>query len=95
MARSYYVYMLISRSGNALYVGMTSNLRQRVEQHQRGLTGAHTTKYRIRKLIWFESHDCLETAHLREKRIKRWRRQWKIDLITAMNPTWRDLSLEL
>lgn len=95
MARQYFVYILVSRSGNALYTGMTNDLRRRFDQHQRGDTGAHTQKYRIRKLIYFEVHEDLEMAFLREKRIKRWRRQWKIDLIESINPHWRDLAFEL
>ena len=94
MTRQYFVYIMVSRSGNALYTGMTNDLRKRVEQHQLGNTGAHTQKYRIRKLVWFEIHDNLEQALLREKRIKRWHRQWKIELIESVNPTWRDMALE-
>ena len=95
MARQYFVYMLVSRSGNALYTGMTADLRRRMDQHLNGLTGAHTQKYRIRKLVWFETHDTLEQAYLRERRIKRWRRAWKNELITSANPTWQDLTLHI
>ncbi len=95
MARGFFVYILVSRSGNALYTGMTRDLRRRLDQHLNGQTGAHTRKYRHRKLVWFEEHDTLDQAFLREKRIKRWRRAWKLDLITAANPTWRDLAIEI
>jgi len=95
MAKQYFVYILVSRSGNALYTGMTNDLRRRLEQHQTGLTGAHTQKYRIQKLIYFETHTDLEIAFLREKRIKRWHRQWKIDLIESVNPHWHDLSAQI
>ena len=95
MAGRFFVYILVSRSGNALYTGMTNDLRRRLGQHQQGQTGAHTQKYRIRKLVYFEVHDDLETALLREKRIKRWHRQWKIDLIQSVNPSWRDLAFEI
>lgn len=95
MVRRYFVYILVSRSGNALYTGMTNDLRKRLEQHQLGNTGAHTQKYRIRKLVYFEQHEMLEMAYLRERRIKRWHRPWKIDLIESVNPTWRDLSTEI
>ncbi|MFK7945241.1 MAG: GIY-YIG nuclease family protein [Paracoccaceae bacterium] len=95
MSRQYFVYILVSRSGNALYTGMTNDLRRRLDQHQQGQTGAHTQKYRIRKLVWFEVHADLETANKRKKRIKRWRRQRKIDLIESVNPTWRDLAFEI
>jgi putative endonuclease len=95
MARRFFVYILVSRSGYALYTGMTSDLRRRLEQHLMGNTGAHTQKHRHRKLVWFEEHDTLEQAFLREKRIKRWRRAWKLDLITKANPDWRDLAMEI
>ncbi|MEM7061468.1 MAG: GIY-YIG nuclease family protein [Pseudomonadota bacterium] len=95
MERQYFVYILISKSGNAVYTGMTSNLRRRLEKHQTGNTGAHTHRYRIRKLVYFEIHHTLENAYLREKRIKRWRRQWKIDLIESVNPGWRDVAIDV
>ena len=95
MTRQYLVYILVSRSGNALYTGMTNDLRKRLAQHHTGRTGAHTQKYKIRKLVYFEVHGEIETAFTREKRIKRWRRQWKIDLIEGLNPTWRDLSFDI
>ncbi|MHA1529293.1 MAG: GIY-YIG nuclease family protein [Alphaproteobacteria bacterium] len=87
----FFVYILVSRSGNALYVGSTRDLRQRLQQHRAGTVGAHTRKYRIHKLVYFEIHDTLEMALAREKRIKRWHREWKEDLIESVNPTWRDL----
>lgn len=95
MARRYFVYILVSRSRNALYVGMTNDLRRRLEQHLLGHTGSHTQKYRIRKLVYYEIHDTLETGFLREKRIKRWRRRWKVDLIESLNPGWRDLAMDI
>lgn len=95
MSRQYFVYILVSRSGNALYTGMTNDLRRRLEQHVLGRTGAHTQKHRIRKLVWFEIHDTLEMAYTREKRIKNWRRDWKIDLIASVNPNLRDLATEI
>ncbi|MEM7506447.1 MAG: GIY-YIG nuclease family protein [Pseudomonadota bacterium] len=92
---TYFVYILVSRSGNALYVGTTSDLRRRLHQHQAGQTGAHTARYKIRKLVYFELHDAAEAALLREKKVKRWRRQWKIDLIESVNPGWRDVSHDI
>ena len=91
----FFVYILVSRSGNALYTGATRDLRARLHQHQVGATGAHTQKYRIKKLVYFEVHDTLEAALIRENRIKRWQRKWKIELIESVNPTWRDLSTEI
>ena len=91
----YFVYIMISRSGNALYVGSTNDLRRRLQQHLEGNTAAHTRKYRIRKLVYFETHDPLGAALTRERRIKRWRREWKVELIESVNPGWRDLALEV
>ena len=91
----FFVYILVSRSGNALYVGSTRDLRQRLQQHRAGTVGARTRKYRIHKLVYFEVHDTLEMALVREKRIKRWQRKWKEDLIESVNPTWRDLVFEI
>lgn len=95
MSGRYFVYILVSKSGNALYTGMTGDLRQRLEQLQLGNTGAHTLKYRTRHLVWFEVHDDMKQALLREKRIKRWRRAWKVELVNSFNPTWRDLSTQI
>ncbi len=91
----FFVYILVSRSENALYTGATCALRARLHQHQVGATGAHTRKYYVKKLVYFEVHDTLEAALIREKRIKRWQRKWKIELIESVNPTWRDLSAEI
>ena len=91
----FFVYILVSASGNALYTGATRELRKRVNQHRVGNMGAHTQKYRIRKLVYFEMHETLEAALVREKRIKRWHRKWKIELIESVNPTWRDLATEI
>ena len=90
-----FTYMLASRSHNALYVGSARDLRRRVAQHRAGAVEAHTAKYRIHKLVWFETHDTLEAALIRERRIKRWRRAWKEDLIASVNPGWRDLAVEI
>ena len=88
----HFVYIMASRPGGALYVGRTSDLRQRVEQHRSAKGGLHTAKYKIDRLVWFEMHEDFETSLLRERRIKRWRRAWKKDLIMAANPHWRDVT---
>lgn len=90
-----FTYMLASRSHNALYVGSARDHRRRVAQHRAGAVEAHTAKYRIHKLVWFETHDTLEAALIRERRIKRWRRKWKEELIASVNPGWRDLAVEI
>ena len=91
----YFVYILASRPGGALYVGMTSDLRRRVEQHRAKAVGGHTATYNIGALAWFEIHASLEEARARERSIKRWRRSWKERLILDMNPEWKDISSEI
>jgi putative endonuclease len=92
---SFHVYILASRPHGALYVGSTSNLMQRVEQHRAGSISAHTKRYGISVLVWSEAHEERHLASKREYQIKRWRRDWKIDLIEKDNPSWRDLSADL
>ena len=91
----YYVYILASRPGGALYTGATNDLAKRVEQHRAKAVKGHTAKYNIHTLVWFEAHEALEAALTREAQIKRWRRAWKIDLIMAENPDWRDVAWKL
>jgi putative endonuclease len=74
-----------------LYVGKTTDLVQRVWQHKAGLVPGFTKKYSVHKLVYYEIHDSEENALLREKRIKRWRRAWKIQMIEESNPEWEDL----
>ncbi|MBS0291556.1 MAG: GIY-YIG nuclease family protein [Proteobacteria bacterium] len=85
------VYILASRRNGTLYTGVTSNLIGRVWQHRSDLIDGFTQKYGVHTLVWFEPHENMEAAIGREKAIKRWRRAWKIDLIEACNPMWRDL----
>lgn len=92
---SAFVYILASRPHGPIYVGATTNLRGRVQQHRIGAVEAHTRRYRIHRLVWFEAHDTLEAALLREKRLKRWRRAWKDAMIADVNPSWRDVCDEI
>ncbi|WP_033073592.1 GIY-YIG nuclease family protein [Sphingopyxis sp. MWB1] len=92
MERGPCVYILARSSHGTLYTGVTSNLVQRVHQHREGTFGGYTKDYGIKRLVWFECHETMEAAILREKRIKRWLRAWKYDLIHTMNPMWRDLA---
>ena len=92
-SKRYYVYILASRSRN-LYTGVTNNLRRRVLQHREGLTEGFTKKYRIHRLVYFESFEDVRTAIRREKQIKGWRREKKVALINATNPTWDDWAAE-
>jgi len=86
------VYLLARASHSTLYTGVTSNLLGRIHQHREALADGFTKRYGIKRLVWFEAHESMEQAILREKRIKRWPRAWKYDLIHGSNPTWRDLA---
>ncbi|MDD5036023.1 MAG: GIY-YIG nuclease family protein [Methylococcaceae bacterium] len=85
------VYILASKCNGTLYVGVTSNLPQRIWQHKNNLVEGFTKRYGVHMLVWYEIHETVESAILREKTIKEWKRRWKIELIEAMNPEWRDL----
>lgn len=86
-----YVYLMASGRNGTLYVGVTSDLIQRVWQHRNGFGSEFTSKYRCHSLAWFEAHDDLQEARLRELQIKKWKRAWKLSLIEQTNPDWRDL----
>ena len=85
------VYILASRPQGTLYTGVTSDLVKRVWEHRSGLVEGFTKRYRVHRLVYFEFHDRIDEAIQREKSIKKWNRAWKIDLIEASNPRWRDL----
>ncbi|TCM76969.1 GIY-YIG nuclease family protein [Rhodovulum steppense] len=87
----HWVYIMASRPGGAIYIGRTHDLRQRVEAHRAGLS-AHTARYNIRTLVWFEAHAEFEPSLRRERQLKRWRRAWKDQLITESNPNWKDMT---
>jgi putative endonuclease len=90
-ARSYYVYILASRIGGTLYVGVTNDLIRRVAEHRLELVESFTKKYDVSRLVYFEQFDDVENAIRREKRLKKWNRAWKIRLIEEFNPNWEDL----
>ena len=89
------VYLLASRRNGTLYVGVTSNLIQRVYQHREELVDGFTKHYHIHDLVYFEMHNNMESAILREKQLKKWTRRAKIELIEQHNQEWRDLWAEL
>ena len=89
------VYLLASRRNGTLYVGVTSNLVQRVWQHKNNFVEGFTKRYGIHTLVWHELHETMESAILREKVIKAWKRSWKIALVEESNSGWRDLYEEL
>jgi putative endonuclease len=87
----YWVYMLASRPEGTLYVGVTSDLVRRVAEHREGVVPGFTERYGVKRLVWYETHDSIEAAIRREKRLKKWPRAWKVALIESANPKWRDL----
>jgi putative endonuclease len=89
------VYILHSRSHGTLYIGVTSNLLARLVQHREGLIPGFTRRYGIKRLAYYEMFDTMEAAIVREKRLKEWRRAWKIELIEALNENWDDLGIGL
>jgi len=95
MERQPGVYILASVRNGTLYIGVTSNLMGRIVQHRDGLTGGFTKRYGVKRLVWFQMADTMEAAITREKQLKVWRRAWKIALIEAENPAWRDLAEDL
>lgn len=90
-----YTYILASRRSGALYIGVTSDLAKRVWQHKKSPIKSHTKKYNIDKLVYYEAHDDIVNAIEREKQLKRWHRQWKINLIEEHNTEWNDLYIEI
>jgi putative endonuclease len=94
MERNPTVYILCSENRHALYVGVTTNLARRIEEHRRGLA-EHTARYNIHRLVYFEPHETAPDAIAREKQLKNWRREKKLVLINRSNPEWRDLSGEI
>jgi putative endonuclease len=88
---NYFVYILASAPLGTLYVGVTNNLIARVHQHRDGTGGEFTRKYKVHRLVYFEHHQDINEAIHREKTLKRWRRDWKINLIERDNPHWEDL----
>jgi putative endonuclease len=86
-----YVYILANKPYGTLYTGVTSNLPERVYQHREGVASEFTKKYGVTKLMWWEDHETVVAAIQRETSIKRWKQNWKIDLINRTNPDWKDL----
>ena len=90
-----WVYILASKPNGTLYTGVTTKLPRRIWEHRNGLVYGFTARYRVRHLVWYRDYETIRDAIADEKRIKRWRRVWKIELIEQMNPDWRDLYFEL
>jgi putative endonuclease len=93
--RQFYLYILASRPGGALYVGVTNDLVRRVYEHKNKLIAGHTKNYQIDQLVYFEAYPAARDAIQREKNIKHWPRAWKTRLIATTNESWRDLYGEI
>jgi len=89
--KQFYVYILASKKNGTLYVGVTSDIRKRIYEHLEGLYDGFTKQHSIKRLVWYEVHDTVATAIQREKNLKDWKREWKIELIEDKNPDWNDL----
>jgi putative endonuclease len=90
-AKTYYVYMLASKKNGVLYIGMTNDLLRRMHEHRSESIPGFTKLYHVKKLVYYEIFDKPYDANCREKAMKKWYRQWKIELIEANNPMWQDL----
>lgn len=86
---------MANRKKGALYIGVTTDLARRVYEHQNDLVKGFTSRYGLHKLVYAETHEDIEVAIRREKAMKEWKRDWKIELIEASNPDWHDLSLQM
>ena len=89
--KQYYVYLLASKRNGTLYIGVTDNLARRIWEHRNKITKSFTQKYNVNQLIYYEIFTDIGEAILRETRLKRWKRVWKIKLIEENHPNWKDL----
>ncbi len=90
-----YVYLMASQPNGTIYLGVTSNIAQRAYQHRRGLIEGFSKKHGCTLLVWYEQHDDIQDARVREYQMKSWKRAWKLRLVEERNPQWRDLFDEL
>jgi putative endonuclease len=91
MEKNFAVYIMASQRNGTLYIGVTSNLPKRVWEHREGLVHGFSRQYTVKSLVWYEMHECAESAITREKQLKKWNRAWKLRLVEEMNPEWEDL----
>jgi putative endonuclease len=85
------VYILASKRNGTLYIGVTSDLAKRIWEHKNNMVEGFTKRYNVHHLVWYELHESMESAITREKRLKNWKRKWKLELIESSNPRWLDL----
>jgi len=93
--KQYYLYILASKKNGTLYIGVTNDLLKRVYEHKNNLMGGFTEKYNVHNLVYYETFSNIYDAIAREKRMKKWERKWKIELIEKSNPQWRDLYFDM
>ncbi len=93
--KAYYVYILASKRNGTLYIGVTNDIIKRVYEHKNNLIAGFTSNYNVHRLVYYEQFDDIEYAIQREKRVKKWNRRWKLELIENANPDWKDLYDEL
>lgn len=91
MNKQAYIYILTNKSNEVLYIGVTSNLLKRIYEHKNKLVEGFSYKYNLNKLVYYEIYDDIVTAIEREKQLKRWHREWKMNLIKEQNPEFKDL----
>lgn len=89
------VYILASQPNGTLYIGVTSDLVKRVHEHKSNAVEGFTTQHGVHDLVWYEMHETMESAITREKKLKKWKRVWKLELIVKSNPQWADLYTEI
>jgi putative endonuclease len=95
MSQTFYVYILASRYRGTLYVGVSNDIGRRVGEHKSDAVEAFTRRYKVHRLVYFETYGSILEARARERALKRWRREWKFDLIEKLNPDWHDLTPQL
>jgi putative endonuclease len=93
--KGYYVYILTSKRNGTLYICVTNDLLRRIYEHKNDLIDGFTKKYQVKQLVYFESTNDIQSALTREKRLKKWKRKWKIELIEKSNPKWNDLYFQI
>ena len=89
------VYILASKKEGTLYIGVTSDLLKRIYEHKNNVVEGFTKEYAVHTLVYYEVHESMEEAIKKEKKLKKWNRQWKIDLLEKNNPEWKDLYLDI
>jgi len=90
--KTFYIYLLASKRNGTLYIGLTNELERRIFEHKNNVSSSFTSKYKVHQLVYFEEYETYEQAFTRERQMKKWKRDWKIQLIEKENPLWKDLS---